>query len=55
MKRRCTPGMGRCQGGFCGPKVLSLIAKHFNVKPEDVQQDKDGMYIVTGETKRGRK
>ena len=53
LKRRCTPGMGRCQGGFCGPKVLSLIAKHFNIRPEDVPQDKKDMYIVTGETKRG--
>ena len=54
LKRRCTPGMGRCQGGFCSPKVLALIARHFNIKPEEVPQDKAGMYIVTGETKRGR-
>jgi glycerol-3-phosphate dehydrogenase len=54
LKRRCTPGMGRCQGGFCGPKVLALIAKHFNVRPEDVPKDRSGMYIVTGETKKGR-
>jgi glycerol-3-phosphate dehydrogenase len=54
LKRRCTPGMGRCQGGFCSPKVLALIAKHFNVQPEEVPKDRKGMYIVTGETKRGR-
>jgi len=54
LKRRCTPGMGRCQGGFCGPKVLALIAKHFKIKPEDVTLDRKGMYIVTGETKRSR-
>jgi glycerol-3-phosphate dehydrogenase len=54
LKRRCTPGMGRCQGGFCGPKALALIAKHFNMRPEDVPLDRKGMYIVTGETKRGR-
>jgi len=53
IKRRCTPGMGRCQGGFCSPKVLALIAKRFNIKPEEVPKDKKGMYIVTGETKRG--
>lgn len=55
LKRRCTPGMGRCQGGFCGPKVLALIAKHYGIKPEDVPKDRKGMYIVTGETKRGRR
>ena len=54
LKRRCTPGMGRCQGGFCGPKALALIAKHFNIAPEDVPKDRKGMYIVTGETKKGR-
>jgi glycerol-3-phosphate dehydrogenase len=54
LKRRCTPGMGRCQGGFCSPKVLALIAKHFNIKPEEVPKDRKGMYIVTGETKRGQ-
>ena len=54
MKRRCGPGMGRCQGGFCSPKVLALIAKHFNIRPEDVTKEKNGMFIVTGETKRER-
>jgi glycerol-3-phosphate dehydrogenase len=53
LKRRCTPGMGRCQGGFCSPKVLALIAKHFNIRPEEVPKDRKGMYVVTGETKRG--
>jgi glycerol-3-phosphate dehydrogenase len=53
LKRRCAPGMGRCQGGFCSPKVLALIAKHFNIPPQDVPQDREGMYVVTGETKRG--
>ena len=54
LKRRCTPGMGRCQGGFCSPKVLALIAKHFSMQPEDVPKDRKGMYVVTGETKRSR-
>jgi len=54
VKRRCTPGMGRCQGGFCSPKVLDLIAGHFNIRPEEVPMDRKDMYIVTGETKRGR-
>jgi len=54
VKRRCTPGMGRCQGGFCSPKVLALIAKHLNIQPEGVPQDRKGMYVVTGETKRGK-
>ena len=54
LKRRCRAGMGRCQRGFCGPKALSLIAKHYGIPPEEVPEDRKGMYIVTGETKRGR-
>jgi glycerol-3-phosphate dehydrogenase len=53
VKRRCTPGMGRCQGGFCGPRVLELIQKHLGLKPEAIMKDRAGMFIVTGETKQG--
>ncbi|MDR2865144.1 MAG: NAD(P)/FAD-dependent oxidoreductase [Spirochaetaceae bacterium] len=51
VKRRCTPGMGRCQSGFCGPRVLELIQKYSHVKPEDIPKDRKGMYIISGETK----
>lgn len=51
IKRRCGTGMGRCQGGFCGPKVLEIISKNTKVSFEDVLQDANGSYILTGETK----
>jgi len=51
VKRRCRPGMGRCQGGFCGPKVQEIIARECKVKMEDVVQEKAGSYILTGKTK----
>jgi len=51
VKRRCTPGMGRCQGGFCGPKVLSLIAKYSKIDIKEIPQDRQGMYIISGRTK----
>ena len=51
IKRRCNTGMGRCQGGFCGPKILSVLAKYNNITPEEVLQDDTGSYILTGETK----
>ena len=54
LKRRCKAGMGRCQRGFCGPKALALIARHYGVSPEDIPEDRKGMYIITGETKRRR-
>lgn len=51
VKRRCRPGMGRCQGGFCGPKVQEIIARELGIKMEDIHQDKDGSYILVGKTK----
>ena len=51
IKRRAGTGMGRCQGGFCGPKVLDIMAKYKGVAPEEILQDNTGSYILTGETK----
>lgn len=51
VKRRCRPGMGRCQGGFCGPRVQEVIARELNIPMEDIGLDKDGSYILVGKTK----
>jgi len=51
VKRRCNPGMGRCQGGFCGPRVMEIIHRELGIHRRDIPQDREGMYIITGETK----
>lgn len=51
IKRRCTPGMGRCQGGFCGPRVQAIIARELGMEQQDVPLDRVGMHIITGQTK----
>jgi len=51
VKRRAGAGMGRCQGGFCGPRVLEILAKHFNYDLTEVLQDKAGTYVLTSKTK----
>lgn len=53
IKRRCNAGMGRCQGGFCGPRVQEIIARELNMPLADVYQDRVGTAIITGETKEG--
>ncbi len=53
VKRRAGSGMGRCQGGFCGPRVLDIMARECRVAPEEILQDNDGSWILCGETKRG--
>ena len=53
IKRRCNTGMGRCQGGFCGVKVMEIIAKHQNIAIENITADKKGSYIISNVTKKG--
>ena len=31
LKKRTRAGFGKCQGGFCQPNVLLLLAKHFGI------------------------
>lgn len=54
VKRRCWPGSGRCQGGFCGPRVQEIIARELGVAQEDVPLDRNGMNIIIGRTKQPR-
>lgn len=51
VKRRCRPGCGRCQGGFCGPRVQEIIAREKNMKIEDVMLDAKNSYVLVGKTK----
>jgi len=52
IKRRAGSGLGRCQGGFCGPRVLDILARELNVSPLDILQDKDGSFVLMNETKK---
>lgn len=48
VKRRAGSGMGRCQGGFCGPRVMEILARERGVSQESIQQDQTGTYILSG-------
>ena len=47
--------MGRCQGGFCSPRVQEIIARELHRDPVDVMLEEEASYILTGETKGGGK
>lgn len=51
VKRRVRPGMGRCQGGFCSPLVVKIIAEHEGVSPEAVLKGEEGSKILYSNTK----
>ncbi len=51
VKRRCRAGMGRCQGGFCSPKVMALLCRELGVPMEALTKSGGGSYLVQGMTK----
>ncbi len=53
IKRRCHAGMGRCQGGFCGPRVLEILADELDLSPLEILQDRADSRILVEATKGG--
>ena len=51
VKRRTRSGMGRCQGGFCSPTVVELIARERGIAFESVTKFGKGSVINYGRTK----
>ena len=51
IKKRTRAGFGKCQGGFCQPKVLFLLAKRLGVSPLEVLYDRKGSEILDKESK----
>lgn len=51
VKRRVRAGMGRCQAGFCGPKVLEILSKELSKEPSEINKHNVGSYMVTGYTR----
>ena len=48
VKRRTRSGMGRCQGGFCGPYVMALIAEETGIPMESVTKNGGDSFMLTG-------
>jgi len=51
VKRRVRAGMGRCQGGFCSPRVMDLIAEAWDMDVADVTKSGGKSRIIVGMTK----
>lgn len=48
VKRRTRSGMGRCQGGFCGPYVMDLLSRELGVPMERITKNGADSYLLTG-------
>lgn len=51
VKRRTRSGMGRCQGGFCGSKVVEILARELDIPMNKVTKHGNGSKILYGKTK----
>lgn len=40
VKRRTRAGMGRCQGGFCGPRVTQILSRELNIPIPEVLKER---------------
>ena len=48
VKRRVRPGTGRCQGGFCAPRVLEILSRELQLPMEKILKSNRGTEIVLG-------
>ena len=48
VKRRTRAGMGRCQGGFCLPRVAAIIADETGISLLEVTKDGGKSFLLSG-------
>lgn len=48
IKRRVRAGMGRCQAGFCTPRVMELLAEYTGKSIYDVSKNNENSKVITG-------
>jgi len=51
VKRRVRPGMGRCQGSFCGPSIVRIIAEEKKMPVNEVRKMSYDSRILFGDNK----
>ncbi|MBR0153542.1 MAG: (2Fe-2S)-binding protein, partial [Lachnospiraceae bacterium] len=53
IKRRTRAGMGRCQGGFCQPRVLEILARELGKDWVDIHLKGRGSNVLKTENRGG--
>ena len=51
VKRRTRAGMGRCQGGFCSPRVMEILSRELGLPLDEITKSGGDSKIVIGRTK----
>lgn len=51
VKRRTRAGSGRCQSGFCSPRVIEILARELGVDQSEITKSGGGSFLITGQAK----
>jgi len=51
VKRRTRAGQGRCQGGFCTPRIVDIANREMSIGKEHVLKSEGKSYVLSGRTK----
>ena len=51
VKKRVRPGMGKCQGGFCEPRIVNILARELGITPLEVVLDSRSSSILESENR----
>ena len=51
VKRRTRAGMGRCQGGFCAPRVMELLARELGMAQNAITKSGKNSRMITAQGK----
>ena len=51
VKRRVRAGMGRCQGGFCSPRVMELLSRELDISLEQITKRGGASTLLCGQNK----
>lgn len=46
IKLRTRAGMGRCQGGFCTPKIIKILSRELNMPPSEITKRGNESFLV---------
>ena len=53
LKRRTRAGMGRCQAGFCTPRLMEILAREKGVDMLEITKKGNGSELLVGRTCKG--
>ena len=51
VKRRVRAGMGRCQGGFCTPRIMEILSRECGIPLEEICKNNPDSRIIVGTNK----